>query len=126
MKKLLILLFSILISFNSYGEWERILTSSDGDTFYLDRDLIKKHEGFVYYWEMNDYLMPSKHGIMSGKLYKQGDCGVNREKHLSFVFYEQPMGEGSGKTMTPPDEWVYPTPESISHFTLDFVCNYAD
>ena len=75
---------------------------------------------------MNDYLMPSKHGIMSGKLYKQGDCGVNREKHLSFVFYEQPMGEGSGKTMTPPDEWVYPTPESISHFTLDFVCNYAD
>ena len=33
MKKLLVLLFSILISFNSYGEWEEIAENQRGDIF---------------------------------------------------------------------------------------------
>ena len=43
MKKLLLLLFSILISFNSYGEWEEVVESTDGDTYYIDKDTIKTH-----------------------------------------------------------------------------------
>jgi len=31
MKKLLILLFSILISFNSYGEWTKVVEGVDGN-----------------------------------------------------------------------------------------------
>ena len=45
MKKLTILLFSILISFNSYGEWTEIAKNTDG-THYIDKDTIKKHEGY--------------------------------------------------------------------------------
>ena len=51
MKKLLILLFSILISFNSYGEWEEVAEGMNGDIYYLDKDSIKKHGGYVYFWE---------------------------------------------------------------------------
>ena len=43
MKKLLILLFSILISFNSYGELVEVTESTDGDISYIDKNTIKKH-----------------------------------------------------------------------------------
>jgi len=123
MKKLLILLFSVLISFNSYGGWKKVIEGGGGDIYYLDEDLIKKHGGYVYFWEMKDYLKPSDNGTMSGKMYKQGDCGVSREKNLSFSYYKEPMGRGSGGTFTPPDKWEYPTPGSIRKLILDYVCD---
>jgi hypothetical protein len=92
MKKLLILLFSLLISFNSYGEWEKLGKNVSGDTFYIDTDTIKEHNGYVYWWVLNDYLKPNEYGDMSGKTYVQGDCGVNRYKWLSIIYYKQPMG----------------------------------
>ena len=67
MKKLLILLFSILISFNSYGEWVEIGKNVNGDTFYLDMDTIKEHNGYVYWWSLSDYLKPIETGAMSDK-----------------------------------------------------------
>jgi|LWDU01.1.fsa_nt_gi hypothetical protein len=126
MKKLLILLFSILISINSYGEWKGVAKNFDGDTFYIEIDTIKEHNGYVYYWELTDYLKPTDTGTMSTKMYKQGDCGVNREKHLSFIFYEQPMGRASGETYNPPDKWNYPTPDSVGGIVFKYVCDYVD
>ena len=131
MKKLLIFLFSILISFNSYGEWTEVGTGAspvnDGDTFYIDIDTIKEHNGYVYWWDLNDRLKPTEYGIMSDKTYAQGDCGVNRFKYLSFISYKQPMGEGSGETFTPPNpEWRYPSPDSVGGIMLKYACEYVD
>ena len=71
MKKLLIFLFSILISFNSYGEWTEVGTGAspvnNGDTFYIDIDTIKEHNGYVYWWSLSDYLKPIETGAMSDK-----------------------------------------------------------
>ena len=50
MKKLLILLFSILISFNSFGELTEIGYTDAGNTFYIDNNTIKEHGGYVYWW----------------------------------------------------------------------------
>ena len=124
MKKLLVLLFSILISFNSYGEWRQITTNVDGDIYYIDINTIKEHGGYVYWWDLSDYLIPTKSGHLSIKMYKQGDCGVNRFKNLSFIFYRQPMGEGENVTdsLSKP-EWVYPPPGSIASDLLNYVCN---
>ena len=126
MKKLLILLFSILISFNSYGEWKELGKDVDGDTYYIDTDTIKEHKEYVYYWVLSDYLKPLGGRYMSSKVYYQGDCGVNRLKYLSVIFYEQPMGGGSGETNNPPDEWKYPSPDSIVGGMLKYVCDYVD
>jgi hypothetical protein len=127
MKKLLLLLFSLLISFNSYGEWERVSESDDGAiTTYIDMDTIKEHEGYVYFWELSDYLKPDEWGDMSLKAYVQADCGVNRQKFLSFITYQQPMGKGSSETTTPPDKWYYPSPGTIGGISLGYVCDYVD
>ena len=126
MKRLLILLFSILISFNSYGEWEEIAKGSSGSTFYIDSDTIKEYKGDVYYWDLTDFLKPNNLGEMSIKEYHQGDCGMNRYKTLSQIWYKQPMGRGSSESYNPPDEWSYPSPRTPGLIILNYVCDYVD
>ena len=138
MKKLLILLFSILISFNSYGEWEEVVESEDGDTFYIDKDTIKKHGGYVYWWEMGSYKDPYSpyegildqfNGSMSSKRYRKGDCNIVRFKELSVTYYDEQMGDGYGEDdplISESDPWQYPPPDTIDGLLLDYVCDYVD
>ena len=145
MKKLTILLFSILISLNSYGgfftdlfndifsssistsntRWTEIVEGRGG-AFYLDYDTIKEKGEYVYYWQLIDFPKPNEIGTHSSKFYRQGDCGVSRYKTLSSSFYKQPMGEGSGRTNDEPDEWENSYPGSIGDHFLDEVCDYVD
>ena len=46
MKKLLLLLFSILISFNSYGEWTKVNMDVDSSSYYIDFATVKKIDGY--------------------------------------------------------------------------------
>ena len=124
MKKLLILLFSILISFNSYGEWVEISKSSvSGDTFYIDDETINERGGYVYYWILQDSLKPDDFGNKSAKAYYEGDCIVKRLKYLSLTFYTQPMGGGNYTSESVGNEWEYPSPDSIGEGLLDYVCD---
>lgn len=126
MKKILILLFSILISFHSYGEWEEVVEGENGTFYYIDKDSIRENDGYVYYWELTNYLIPGPEGILSDKTYKQGDCKVNKYKYLSFLFYKEPMGNGISKPQDGLPDWKYPPPDSIGGFVLNYVCDYVD
>ena len=127
MKKLLLPLFSLMLSFNSYGDWDEVGEDTEGITSYIDTDTIKKHEGYIYYWVMSDYLKPNEYGTFSAKAYIQGDCGVLKIKYLSYIFYKQPKGEGIGATFTPSNsKWEYPTPESSGGVKLNYVCDNVD
>jgi hypothetical protein len=128
MNKLTILLFSTLISFNSYGEWKYVIEGdSSHNTFYIDTDTIKEHKGYVYWWVLGNYLKPNYDGTMSGKVYEQGECGVSRHKTLTYIWYKQPMGEGSGKIQKSIDtDWKYPPPESVGEILLKYACNYVN
>ena len=65
MKKLLLLLFSLLLSFNSYGDWTKTSEDTDGDSFYIDFQTIKKLDnGNVIFWGMVDNL-EGNDGFMS-------------------------------------------------------------
>ena len=130
MKKLLILLFSIIISLNSYGEWVHVSTSisgsSKGDQWYVDIDTIKKNDGYIYFWILQDKLKPDQWGDISVKSLSEADCSLNREKYLSFIFYKQPMGEGENETATPTNiDWKYHLPNSNGQNILDYVCDYV-
>jgi hypothetical protein len=122
MKKLLALLFSLMISFNSYGEWTETSINSFGNTNYMDMERIRQHDGYVYWWYMVDYLKPTELGILSSKIYMQGECGVYRTKFLSYTHSKKPMGEG-GESNTPSNpEWEYVQPGSGIEDQLDRVC----
>ena len=128
MKKLLILLFSILISFNSYGEWIKVTIDGDnGDIYYVDKDTIRENGGYVYWYYMEDFMKRDKYGDMSALIYLQGDCGQNRYKMLSGIFYHQPMGiNESGRETAKNPEWTYTFPGQINARLLDYVCDYVE
>ena len=96
----------------------------DGDTFYVDFDRIRKHDGYVYWWDLTDYLKPAETGTLSAKAYVQGDCKLFRFKALSFSFHKEPMGGGTGDSYNPENpEWDYPPPDSAMETKLKSVCS---
>ena len=130
MRKTLILLlttlifFSVMSSSTSFAGWTKVSENVRGDTYYVDFERIKKHDGYVYYWELIDFLKPSPYGDLSDKTYAQGDCKKFRYKNLSFSFHKKPMGGGTGETSNTPDkEWDYPPPNSVIETVLKTVCN---
>ena len=97
----------------------------NGTTFYVDYERIRKHDGYVYWWELADYLKPTSIGTLSGEVYNQGDCKLFRFKRLSVSFHNEPMGNGipADANNNLDGEWKYPPPNSVAEFVLKQVCN---
>ncbi len=126
MKKLTILLFSILISFSSYGEWTEVVESSSGTKFYIDKGTIIENSGYVYYWKLGSSPKPIGGGSMSAKFYNEADCGIKRERTLSYTFYKKPMGKDKMEELSEDNpKWDYPHPKTVRKTTLDYVCSYV-
>jgi hypothetical protein len=124
MKKLTLLTILLMFSPFCWGEWVLFSKNVDDTSSYVDLDRIRQHDGYVYFWKMDDYLTPTENGIMSGKVYSQGDCGVFRFKNLSLSFYKEPMGEGTPEQLNSTDTpWKYPSPDSSSETILKTVCD---
>ena len=128
MKKLLILLFSILISFNSYGEWTLISKTERGDSFFVDLETINKQNGYVYYWELVDYVIPIQDIAYSSKNYIVTDCNLLGFKYLQDIYYSEPMGKGSivHSSNIPDTEWRFNSPESTGVAELKRVCDFTN
>jgi len=118
---------TLMFASPAYADWEKVIENGNGTTSYVDFDRMRTNGGYVYYWQLSDYLEPTEYGTLSTKVYNQGDCEVFRVKYLSFIHYEQPMGEGSGDSNSPPDpEWIYPSPNSMVETILKIVCELAE
>ena len=125
MKKLLILLFSILISFNSYGDWKLIGDNVNSSNYYIDFEKIKKVDGYKYYRFLTDLFEPDQDGDFSYVSYMQGDCKLSKIMVLSEFYYKQPMGVGKVTTNTVKNpKWIYPAPNSMNEYMLELVCNH--
>tara|TARA_B100000989_G_C19428896_1_gene422099 strand:- start:204 stop:590 length:387 start_codon:yes stop_codon:yes gene_type:complete len=118
------LFFIVVSSSTSFAEWTRFGENLNANTFYLDFEKIRKHDGYVYYWVLVDYLKPTETGVFSGKVYKEGDCGLFRYRFLSFVLHKQPMGTDVGEISNPENpEWEYAQPNTTWEKILNQVCN---
>ena len=118
-----LLLSSAIFSSPSSAAWTEVATNVDGDTFYMDFDRIRKHGGYVYFWELTDSLKPTSTGRLSHKAYFQGDCRLFRSKPLSFSFHKEPMGGGAGEVLNVNDgKWLYPSPDSVNEILLTLAC----
>ena len=121
MKKLLLLLFLMLVSLGSYGELVYYSYDSRDDAYYLDHSTFIENDGYVYYWYLKNYSV-TRSGDKSAEVYVQGDCGIKKVKYLSYVFYQKHMGEGEGNTYGGSD-WKYLPPRSIGLGMLNKVCD---
>ena len=120
---ILSLMFSVMLSSSSYAKWTKVDESVSGNTFYVDFERIRKVDGYVYYWVLMDYLKPKTSGILSVKMYHQGDCKLFRLMGLSWHFYQAPMGRGQVYASTNGSEWSYPLPNSADEAILKEICS---
>jgi len=134
MKKLTLILttliFSLMFSSTSFAEWKKVDKEVRGNTYYVDFERIKKHDGYVYWWDLTDYLTPSPQGNLSAKIYIQGDCKKFRYKWLVTSFHKEPMGEGvsaygGGEPTEGNRGWQYPLPDTSNETVLKSVCEFA-
>ena len=119
------LVFTLMFSSTSFADWTKVSESVNGTSLYVDFERIRKHDGYVYWWVLGDYLKPDKYGDFSAKVYKQGDCKLFRFKSLSSSYHTQPMGEGQPSTtgVIKNQQWEYPPPNSVSETLLKSVCS---
>ena len=119
------LLFSIvLFSVPSYARWTKVGANVAGNSFYVDYEKIKKKNGYVYWWSLLDFLKPLDGRYLSHKVYTQGDCALLRFLTLSSHLHKEPMGRGDKDTSKSPEEWRYPTPNSVNKTILKSVCSW--
>ena len=129
MKKILILLFSLLISFNSYGDWVNVASDVDNvDFYYVDNESIIKNGRYLYYWELHDYgkSLSKTEVLMSAKVYKEVDCQMKKYKVLSDYYYSNQMGNGNlvHQSDEADTEWTYTAPGNIDEMLITFSCEY--
>jgi len=132
MKKLLLLLFSLLLSFNSYGEWTKITENGFNDSYYIDFNSIKDRSGNVVWWEMKD-MTEAFNGMSSIQRYYKGDCNEYRTTTLSIISYTGRMGTGESETVGGGNTnledivgWNYPSPDTIEYTHLSLACLIAE
>jgi hypothetical protein len=114
-----------MFSSSLYADWTA-LSDSEAGTFYTDFEKIRKVDGYVYYWELGDFLKPIRDNYFSSKSYRQGDCRLYRHKYLSVSFHQETMGRGTGDDHSPKNpEWKYPPPESNGEIVLATACEYV-
>jgi len=118
-KKLLLLLFSLMLSINSYGEWTEIPNEVE-DTGYIDFDnLQERSDGYVYWWMLRSSSDTSQ------KMYIQTDCETEGINPLQVDYHTEPMGGGESNSVKSDEGWTYLAPDTgLSRF-IDVVCEMA-
>jgi hypothetical protein len=126
LKLIFALLFTTaMFSSPSYSEWTETSVSAGGNVFYIDFSSIKKNNGYVYYWQVLDYLKPTEYGDLSSKRLYELDCNIPRkERSISASYHTQPMGNGAASTSdNTVREWTFYPPSSPGQIVLDEVCS---
>lgn len=123
------LVFTMIFSVTSFGEWTKVLEDADGVIHYVDFERIRKIEGYVYFWALQDLPKPDQDGDLSYVTYYQSDCKLLRARVLTEHYFLEQMGDGSlHSTFTESDtesdkEWMYAPPDSAGDIILDKVCS---
>ena len=115
-----------MLSFSSYAGWTKLIEDGDGDSYYIDFDTIEEKNGHVYWWQMRDYLKPSK-GNKIVKTLTKGDCAISRSSGVSYIFYKPPMIGGEKDLFSPiKPEWDYLVSGSVAKKLLDVSCKLVE
>ena len=93
----------------------------------MDADRLRKHNGLIYFWELEDFLKPTDGGL-SAITYKRGNCNIMSFNYLSISVHEQPMGGGKIVTSSNynDEDWIYAKPHTVGEFFLRNACDFSN
>ena len=82
------------LSFSCFADWIKFGDTKSGATFYYSN--VKRHNNFIYYEEITDYLKPDEDGTICRWQYTEVNCNNYLWKRLNFQSYTRPMCKGKG------------------------------
>mgnify|MGYP001345488090 FL=1 len=125
MNKKITYLILLISSSSLYAEWSATLDLDVGGVAYIEKDTIRKIDGYVYFWGMTDYNERNEYGDLSSQVYYQGDCKNNRFKTISYSFFKFNTGRGEADHQDSVDkDWKYPKPRTVSTSLLEAACKH--
>ena len=121
--KYLLIIFTLVFSPTSFADWTKV-SEGGGGVNYVDLERIRKDDGFVYFWQMVDFLKKNEYGDLSVKIFTKGDCKLFRYQNLKFYFHKRPMARGDDEVEDSADlSWQYAPPNSNIENILTAVCS---
>ena len=136
MKKfLVIVIMSLLLFSNVNAEWSLFSNpKGKGLSFYIDIQSLKKRDGFVYVWTLQDYEKPyirpnapqgTLKKIYSVKMYDKLDCTTNGISTIQYIYYSDNMGKGKFEPFQwDKEKWKYhPSGTVMGDFTK-VICDH--
>ena len=123
MRALLITIFLILFSYNSYAEWDHIYQDKKLDNWYLDRSKIIRINNHVFYKTLVNH--DEKKKFQSTISENQGDCNTFEWKMTHISFFSKGMAEGHLSTSKTNHSFSKIKIDSILGYILNKVCKYS-
>ena len=117
-------LFLFLFAFSStcLAEWKKI-TDAENVKIYLNFKEIRKNDGIIFFWQLNDYSKPLRKKISSIKIYIKVDCKKNKFNPLIFSYHHERMGLGEAEIKTNKKEkWISPKRKSKQKTIIRAAC----
>ena len=125
MFKLLILqiyIFLFALSSVCRADWKKI-TDAENVKIYLNFKEIRKSDGIIYFWQLNDYSEPLRKKISSIKIYIKVDCKKNKFNPLIFSYHFEQMGLGKPEIKkNKKTKWILPKSKSKQKSILKAAC----
>lgn len=124
MKKLSLLTFCLFFFTlrYSYSSWKFVYKQSNGYDVYFNFENIKFRDNFIYWSELVNFS-ESLTGIMSMKVYMEGDCKKIRQKAIRFIYYSEHFGEKFVKSSySKSQKWIILDKKSKQYSLLKKMC----
>ena len=128
MKKLYIFFiyfFSFLSIANSSSfEWEQVLKTEEGNTFFIDKNSINHEGDIVFFIKMHEYSDFNDYGEKSSIIHHEVDCKNLKFKYLTDFYFKLPMGEGEPSFVgNEESDWIEVKDDTILKVLVNYVCN---
>ena len=91
-----VIVFLSVLSSPCIAEWKKI-TGTENVKIYLNFKEIRKNDGLIYFWQLNDYSQPLRKKIFSIKIYIRVNCKKNKFTPLIFSYHLEAMGVGKAE-----------------------------
>ena len=131
MKKLLLILICLFVSFPVKSEWIKMLGPPDiYPGVYINKNSVNREQNLITYWRVTNLptwnnTIPNGKKYLSCKSKRLTDCKLRRSKNLRSIFTTMNMGKGEIVYDTRRRyefEWYHPSPEEPLYEEIEFLC----
>jgi hypothetical protein len=125
MKKFLLVIIFLMVTFNSYAQsnWVYVATNSSGDDYIVDRASFQTQGDSITFWYRSNYKQRTEFGDLSGKMQRTINCRT-REAIMRFSMYYDDIDNGGQLTTfgKVSNSWEPIPPGTIVWSLYKFVC----